>query len=364
MGKRILMISAFPPCQKTAGEDYTRSLLFDLAEKGYEIDLIYAEYPGHEVDIPPQVKILEVLYPSLKNCIKKYYVHPFFSKRYDVKVRKMIQDIADQYDMLYFDFTQVHYYSQFIVHPCKILMCHDVIYQKYARKTGVINTSWIRYWEKKLLLTAKAGFTFSKKDSSIITDLYGIKTIPVNFYLKAKRFAYSESIEVSNKMCFYGAWNRAENVEAIEVFVDKIFPLLKKKKDFEVIGGGMSKQLREKLENIGFRCLGFVENPLFNLAECQALIAPLKQGAGVKVKIIDSLTVGLPVIGTEVAFEGIEDNEKHKLFFHADAYTKFAEIIDNWRSVTKIDKQKAADEFYVRYSGNHFGDYIDQLFIH
>lgn len=361
MGKRILMVSAFPPCQKTAGEDYTRLLLFDLVEKGCHIDLIYAEYPGHEAEIPDQVKILQTLSPSLINCIKRPYVHPFFSRRYNVKIRKMIQQIAEEYDMLYFDFTQVHYYAKFIKHPCKVLMCHDVIYQKYARKTGVINTSWIKYWEKKLLLTAKESFTFSKKDSDVIEKMYRIKTIPINFYLKTEKFEYSKRVKVADKMCFYGAWNRAENIEAIEMFIDKIFPLLKKKKRFEVIGGGMSRQLKEKLENIGFECLGFVENPLLNLAECQALIAPLKQGAGVKVKVIDSLTVGLSVIGTVVAFEGIEDNENNKLFFRANTMVEFAEIIDNWENVTRSEKQEAADEFYKRYSGNHFTDYMNLI---
>lgn len=361
MKKNILIVSAFPPCSKTAGEDYTKRLLFDLVDRGHKVDLIYAKYSGHEIEIPSQVKVLGIIAPSLINCIKKPYVHPFFSKRYDVQMRKLIQDIADKYDVLYFDFSQVHYYLKWIKHPCKVLMCHDVIYQKYMRKTGIINISWIRYWEKKLLLEAKKSFTFSKKDSSIIEKQYGVRSIPVNFYLKTTKFEYTEDIKVSEKMCFYGAWNRKENIEVIEVFINEILPRLKVKRKFEVIGGGMAQPLKEKLENLGFICRGFVENPLINLAQCQALIAPLKQGAGVKVKVIDALTVGLSVIGTEIAFEGIEDNEDNKLFFQAKTYDEFAEVIDHWKPITKDNKQKAADEFYKRYSGNHFPDRIDEI---
>ena len=43
---KILFITAFPPCQKTAGQDYTRRLILDLIEKGHEVYLIYAEYPA------------------------------------------------------------------------------------------------------------------------------------------------------------------------------------------------------------------------------------------------------------------------------------------------------------------------------
>ena len=48
---KILFITAFPPCQKTTGQDYSRRLMLDLLEKGHEISLGYADYPGHEVKL-------------------------------------------------------------------------------------------------------------------------------------------------------------------------------------------------------------------------------------------------------------------------------------------------------------------------
>ena len=44
---KILFITAFPPCQKTAGQDYTHRLILDLLSKGHEISVVYAEYPSH-----------------------------------------------------------------------------------------------------------------------------------------------------------------------------------------------------------------------------------------------------------------------------------------------------------------------------
>ena len=52
--------------------------------------------------------------------------------------------------------------------------------------------------------------------------------------------------------------------------------------------------------------LGFVDNPYKIMSESLGLIAPLFHGAGIKVKVIESLACGTPVIGTEVAFEGID----------------------------------------------------------
>ena len=54
---KILFISAFPPNQKTAGQDYTRRLILDLLDKGHTVSIIYAEYPNHPIELPDSIKI-------------------------------------------------------------------------------------------------------------------------------------------------------------------------------------------------------------------------------------------------------------------------------------------------------------------
>lgn len=111
---------------------------------------------------------------------------------------------------------------------------------------------------------------------------------------------------MENTFCFYGAWNRAENAESLLWFVRKVLPCLPENLHFLVIGGGMSARLQRKLSAIpAVTFLGFVENPLLEIARCQALVAPLRREAGVKVKVIDALSSGTKVIGTEIAFEGL-----------------------------------------------------------
>lgn len=186
---KILFITAFPPCQKTAGQDYTRRLILDLLEKGHEVSLIYAEYPAHTVELPLSVKILNTILPSFKNCIKRPLFHPFFTKRFDEDVLNFIQSIAADFDMLYFDFSQVHLYSLFLEHPNKVFMCHDIIAQKFSRK-GWLQLPWIKRSEGKLLCTADKIITFSEKDCDFIQKTYGLQSSHVNFYLKNGRFDY------------------------------------------------------------------------------------------------------------------------------------------------------------------------------
>lgn len=51
----------------------------------------------------------------------------------------------------------------------------------------------------------------------------------------------------------------------------------------------------------GVRDLGFVDDLEGLLSSCRALIAPVRTGGGVRVKILDAARIGLPVIGTTAA---------------------------------------------------------------
>lgn len=362
----ILYITAFPPCQKTAGQDYSRRLLDDLASRGHKTSLIYAEYPKHELEVSSQIKILSKIKTTLENCFSLPFFNPFFTKRFDKNILRQIQEIAANFDMLYFDFSQVHIYSLFVSHPNKVLMCHDVICQKFSRK-GKVFLPWIKYCEKRLLCSASKIITFSRKDCDVIKKEYGLNSAAVNFYLKNGRFDYEKSgIEkIENKFCFYGAWNRAENSTGLEWFLENVYPNLLLDFQFVVIGGGMTERLKSKISAYkNFKILGFVENPVVEIAKCQALVAPLFKGAGVKVKVIDALSSGTPVIGTKVTFEGIEDNDKNPLFFKAGTSKKkklaqkIADILTNWKRISVNQKQNSADEFFKRYNRNKFADLL------
>lgn len=354
----ILFISAFPPNQKTAGQDYSRRLILDLIAKNYKVDLIYAAYPDHEVDLPESVKKLYVIKPSLKNCFSKISLHPFFTKRFDKNAVKIIQEKSKHYDIIYFDFSQVFIYSLFVQHPLKIMMCHDIICQKFGRQHP-LQLSCIKSGERKLLKNSNLRLTFSQKDSDILQKKYCLNSTPVKFYLKNDNFKYPDNFSLTDSFCFYGAWNRKENYETLEWFIKNVKPLLKRQYNFKVIGGGMNEETKNLLQDNCFEVLGFVDNPVLEVSKCQALIAPLMHGAGVKVKVIDALTSGTPVIGTDVAFEGIEDNLEHKLFHKAISPNEFAAILDNWQKINIDFKQNASIEFQENYNTGHFTDILE-----
>lgn len=356
--KSILIITAFPPNQKTAGQDYTRRLILDLLSKGYDISLIYTEYPKHKVDLPKEISIIKIIKPTLLNCFNNLLIHPLFTKRYNKKVLLFLQKQVKYFDILYFDFSQVHIYSLFLAHPCKILMCHDVILQKYQRNNSILS-KYVKNSEKKLLSSASRIITFSKKDCDLIINAYGLNSSNVNFYIKKSLSINQDQVVLSNSFCFYGAWNRRENSESLLWFISNVLPYLDNKIRITIIGSGLSdkiKLLLNKYYNI--TVLGFIQDPVLELSKHQALIAPLFKGAGVKVKVIDALSSGTPVIGTDIAFEGITDNDQNSLFNLAYVAADFIFKLNNWKQINIFYKINARDEFFNQYDKNYFSDYL------
>ena len=137
--QKILFLTAYPINNKTAGQNYTLQLLNDLS-KDNSIDIIYWEYPEHQsiidrknINIIGKYKINNWFKTILYSIIKCKF--PLFIVRYNRHVKNWIIQNYNKYDIIYFDFSQTFVYSQYIKdHPCKIMMCHDIISQKYERK--------------------------------------------------------------------------------------------------------------------------------------------------------------------------------------------------------------------------------------
>ena len=87
-----------------------------------------------------------------------------------------------------------------------------------------------------------------------------------------------------------------------------------------------------------------------------AVIVPLFQGAGIKVKVIDSFTVGTPVIGTELAFEGLP--AVAKLAYSAQTETEFADLLQAFEPLSYEEKIESAKQFNKIYNKHHLLEQI------
>lgn len=104
---------------------------------------------------------------------------------------------------------------------------------------------------------------------------------------------------------FFGAMARPENYLSAIWFVEKVMPLIEDMNiRFVILGSNPPDELK-KFESKRIHITGFVDSivPFFENSVC--LVAPLVLGAGIKVKIIESLSSGIPVLTNDIGIEGI-----------------------------------------------------------
>lgn len=311
--KRLLLITAFTPSRSTAGQNYTLNLLQDISTR-YRVDVMYFKYKDEEY--APATDNIRVVgsyslspWERLRHYLQHLFIHPVFTSRFSYsilqKLKALIRD--NQYDVVYFDFSQVFIYSYFIGHPRKILMVHDVLYQKYAREGFPTERSWIYRSERKLISQGLLQ-TFSVKDQALLKRVYQREAEVVHFYLSPQLMQLDlPSLKQESYFCFFGAWHRPENSEGLEWFLREVAPHTGDA-SYIILGPNLPAAIQERVNKMPkIKYLGFVDNPYELLGRSRALIAPLFKGAGIKVKVVESLSCGTPVLGTSIALEGIPD---------------------------------------------------------
>ncbi len=109
-------------------------------------------------------------------------------------------------------------------------------------------------------------------------------------------------------LLFVGGFQHPPNIDAVRYFAEAMWPNFRERypeaKCF-IIGSRMPKSLKDFGESAGLEMLGFVEDLVPYLQSCRVSISPLRYGAGVKGKVNQALSYGLPVVATSLSVEGM-----------------------------------------------------------
>lgn len=134
----------------------------------------------------------------------------------------------------------------------------------------------------------------------------------------------------ARRVTFLGGLHYPPNAQGVLWFVEQVWPrVLPEASDavLTIIGKNPPEGLRNA--QYGTRNLditGYVADPRPYLEETAVFIVPLLAGGGMRVKIVDAWTWGLPVVSTTVGAEGIETEPGENILL-ADAPADFARAV-------------------------------------
>jgi glycosyltransferase involved in cell wall biosynthesis len=108
------------------------------------------------------------------------------------------------------------------------------------------------------------------------------------------------------------ALNYRPNYGGIDWFVRRVWPEVRKRQptaSYHIVGRGLPKPLADKWSAVpGVMLRGFVDNLEDEYAACDFAIAPVFEGAGTKIKVLESLAHGRTCVMTTHAWRGYEQS--------------------------------------------------------
>jgi glycosyltransferase involved in cell wall biosynthesis len=209
--------------------------------------------------------------------------------------------------------------------PRLVLNTHELGSVPRERRARLAATPWARALARaeaarwRRLQVAACGWAdrtlcVTPEDRDLLAAMGGtrLSTVPLGMDLEAIQPDWAPP-GGAPRFLFVGSFGHAPNRSGARLLVDVVWPLVRKAQpdaQLELVGRGWDAFVSERggaaaCADRGVAVLGYVDDlgPVFR--RCHAFAAPLTEGGGIKIKVLEALARGVPVVTTEVGAEGI-----------------------------------------------------------
>jgi GT2 family glycosyltransferase len=319
---RILFIdNSLPEPDKDSGSLREFTILKILTSLGYFVtfwpkDLVAK--PNYTS--PLQQMGIEVAYGNVDfhEFIKERqstYTYVFFARPYvAAHFIKLVRGYQPQAKLI-FDTVDLH----FLRVQRQAALHNDSHLNKIARDWEIVEKSLIEQVDTTLVVSS---------DEKKILENAGYQNIDLlsnvhDVCRGASGFASRKNL------LFIGSFAHPPNADGVIWFCQKILPIIRRSiadVNINIIGSGDITKL-DMIKNLpGVNILGFVDDVKPHFDQSRVFVAPLRYGAGVKGKIGQSMSLGLPLVTTLVGAEGLHLKNSRDCFI-SDDEQQFADYV-------------------------------------
>jgi len=284
------------------------------------------------------------------------YVHTFPVET----IRETLRSLLDRqyFDIVVFEFLYLVELVNEIDGIPTLLVEHNVEndIQKRLYETA---TGPVYYFREKLLWCKLSKFerdylqkfpsciAVSERDAALLREMSpttNVHLVPNGVDSKAFRPA-AGLLRANNTLLFFGTLNYTPNVEGIVWFVHEILPHIREIRpgvELQIVGMDPAPAVTALAQLPGVSLVGFVPDIRERLWSATACVVPLLTGGGTRLKILEALAAGCPVVSTTIGAEGLDLKPGEHLLI-ADTAEDFAA-----RVVTLLDSPALQQELAHR----------------
>ncbi len=249
-----------------------------------------------------------------------------------------------QYDVVQFEFAQMAPFKTSPSgggRPLFVLDEHNVEYDLLKRTASAASGLGRRFYNslnwRKLAREERAAWqrfdgvalTSARDEALLLSDVPGCRTAVIPNGVDVSAFPKSLGPTDPGSLLFFGAINYFPNADGVIYFIDKVFPKIRERCPnavFRIMGPGAGPAVMERQGN-GVEVLGMVDDVGPHLDRASVIVVPLRIGGGTRLKIVEALSKGKPVISTRLGAEGIDVVHQEHLLL-ADEPEEFAAQVE------------------------------------
>lgn len=304
-------------------------------------ELIPAEYlkqTGLEsVYVDLRVKPLPAIFAML--CGESYHVKRYVSEAFAVKLREILE--KESFDIVHVESIFLTPYVPLIrkYSDAKIILrAHNVEHLIWRQVAQSCTNSLKRWYLKHLSLTLRAyelehlndydGVVCITKNDAEVFRQAGCRkpVVSIPFGVDSGEVP---SVEVESDSLFHiGAMDWLPNQESIRWMLEEVWPVVHREvpqAKLYLAGRKMPSQwMNATIE--GVSVIGEVPDAMYFIGSKKINVVPLLSGSGIRVKIIEAMSIGKTVITTTVGAQGIDYTDGENILI-ADTPEQFARQI-------------------------------------
>lgn len=250
--------------------------------------------------------------------------------------RESLQELIQQHDLIWIHSVRIANWFRIDRWPRSVLDVDDLfssLYRSRARSGGSLmrrllnlRMAWIWRWrERHLLKRFCALVVCSENDRNYLGRLLGrqegIHVIPNGCTPMAQSRCVSPT---RPRVGFIGNCTFEPNAKGLEWFMRDVWPMIKQEVptvELRLVGRESDGSLTKRGPDI--TGLGWLEDPGCEIASWSAMIVPIKEGAGTRVKVAEGFARKCPVVATTVGAFGYEADHGEEILL-ADRAKDFA----------------------------------------
>ena len=346
--KTMLFVDHYVPMyDKDAGSRTVFAYIRLFVRAGYQVKFIGDNFYRHE---------------PYTTTLQQMGVEVLYGNRYASEWKNWIKENAEHFDYAFLN--RPHIAPKYIdiirekTHAKILYYGHDLHFLRIRREYEVTGEEKLikesaDWQEKEFALMRKADITAYPSEVEIeeihkIDPSIHAMAIPAYLFDSADKTEYS--IHDRKDLFFIGGFTHGPNADAVKWYMEKILPLVREKLPevrIHIAGSNMPEEIKA-LENENAVMDGLLTDEQLEefYHHSRLNVVPLRYGAGIKGKVIESLRYGLPVITTSCGAEGIPGAEE--VMKVKDTAEEIAEtIISLYQDEKELQHMSEAGKQYV-----------------